>query len=283
MPDRTVDLIRFGMRTGQLGPALDRLTSESVEQSRRQRNDFPFAAWYPPVLLAACGAVVVLIAIYVLPKFARIFRDFKMPVPTPVLLLEEYEDRIWIAAVVAAVVLLICLGFQLRKIFRIDPPVTLLRSWRDRIAWRTPVVHALVRNRNLGDLCLSLADAVRAGHPLPNLLDDSARLSLNGVLRQRVLAWGERLRAGISPAESARAAGMPQLLVGMIATAGDNDGLADALAFLGRFYRDRFSLKREALRAAVIPVFTITIGVFVMAVALSLFVPMQELILKLSW
>jgi type II secretory pathway component PulF len=280
--DRDLGLIEYAAGAGLIGPTLDRLTSDDVGHARWQRNDQPFAAWYPLLMTAAWCAIVGLLGLFVAPKFVRIFHDFKMPLPGIFVFAESLFDWIWYLAGALLLVLLGALGLQLRKTIRITRQARALSRWRDELLWRLPIVHTLVRDRSTGDLCLALADSALLGYPLDLSLERSAHLSINGVTRRRTAVWAEGVRSGLSPADAARRARMPALLVGLMATVGQTGGLAEVLAFTGRFYHDRFLLRQEAVRAAVIPVFTLVMGVAVAAVALSVFVPMQDIVTRLA-
>jgi type II secretory pathway component PulF len=144
-------------------------------------------------------------------------------------------------------------------------------------------MHRLILDRNMSDICVSLGDSMKLGYPLDLSLERLGQLDLNAILQRRILTWADGLRAGMEASEAARRAQMPALLVGMSAGARNTADLAEVFSFVGRFHTDRFLLRREAIRAAIIPVFTLLMGVMVALVALAVFVPMQQLIVMNSW
>jgi type II secretory pathway component PulF len=228
-------------------------------------------------------AIVGLLGLFVAPKFKQILLDFHMQPPAIFQLFDSVSDWIWVAGPVIVIILLACLGMQIRQTVRIPAPIWVLRPWRDWLFWHLPILHGLIRDRNMSDICISLADSVQLGYPLEVSLERLGQLNVNTILRQRILNWADGLRAGIPPVQAARQAPMPHLLVGMMSSARDNAQLAEVLSFVGRFHADRFLLRREAIRGAVIPVFTIFFGIVVALMALWIFVPLQELVAKYSW
>jgi type II secretory pathway component PulF len=280
---RTLGLIDYATKVGSLPETLNRLAGEDLQSSRRQRNDQAFAAWYPALLLAVAAVCVSGLGIFVMPKFIQIFHDFHVTLPAMSLWILWVGDWSWILGPVILLMLILCMGFQLRQTVRINPPILLLSSWRDRIAWHLPLFHRLILDRNMSDICVALADSTKLGYPLNLSLERLGQLELNAVLQRRILTWADALRAGMNPTDAARHARMPALLVGMMAGARDTAALAEVFAFVGRFHTDRFLLRREAIRAAVIPVFTLIMGIMVALVALAIFVPMQQLIVMNSW
>ena len=68
----------------------------------------------------------------------------------------------------------------------------------------------------------------------------------------------------------------------MLATAVHTSDLAEILRFLGRYYGSRFSRSREVLLAAATPITAILLGLAVLWLALSIFVPMLTIIQSVS-
>jgi len=280
---RTIGLIDYADKSGGLGEALNRLVAEDLNTSRQQRNDQAFAAWYPPMMIAVMVLFLGLVGTFVVPRFVQILKDFRIDVPPVTQWIIWASDWVSIFCPVTVAILFLCLGFQLRQAATICPPIWVFRKWRDNIAWRLPLLHRFILDRNMADISVALADSVQLGYPLGESLERLKHLDLNSVLQRRISNWADALRAGMSPADAARAARMPKLLVGMMAPVRDTADLGEVFAFVGRFHTDRFLLRREAMRAAVIPVFTLIMGVIVALIALSIFVPMQQMAAKYSW
>jgi type II secretory pathway component PulF len=278
LPVRTVGLIEFADKTGQLGPTLHRLVDEELNRSRNARNDQAFAAWYPFLMFGLWTAVVSMFCVFVAPKFKQIFADFKVDLPLVFSFVWSLGDWIWIVGLMAALVMLCCLGWQLRRSLRNPPPVWVLSRLRGRIAWNLPLLRGLIRDRNMSDICICLADSLQLGYALDTALTRLAAIELNSVLRHRILNWANYLHGGMNPAEAARRARMPRMLVELLVTTADTPAMVEVLRFVGRFYTDRSAVRREAIRSAIIPVVTVLMGIAVATVALSIFIPLQRLI-----
>jgi type IV pilus assembly protein PilC len=275
---RQLGLLDFAEHGGKLPQALDRLIREHVGQSRQFHEKRALAYWYPPVLLLAGGVCIGLLGIFVFPRFVYILRDFKIPMPAITRwVIGGWEMIFWFLPVVLLGLLMMC-GLRLRDAMRIGRPNWFLRRVRDRIVWWLPLLHVAARDRAMSDLCASLADAAELGVPLDHALRRAEQLDLNLIVQRRVASWGDGIASGMLPAEAARKAGMPPLLVGMLSTARQADDAAEVFDFVARFYGSRFDRRRELLRGAYIPVVTLLMGLMVAAIALALFVPMQQLI-----
>jgi type II secretory pathway component PulF len=276
VPTRTVGLIAYAESTGRLPQTLHRLLRDDLRSSPQQRDDHAFAVWYPPVLLLVVAAVLGRLSLFVLPKFLSIFRDYRTPLPRLTgWVIGAFDWGIYLAAAVALLVL-VAAGGRLRQVIRGDKRTWLLQGPRDRLLWHLPVAGRMQRDRSLADLCDALADSTEQGYPLDVAVGRGQQLALNTVLLRQVSDWAGGLQAGLDPAAAATAAGLPPLVVGLIATGHGADATA-GLRFAARFYRSRFTLRRELLSAAYVPVVTLVMGIVVCLVALSMFLPLRDL------
>jgi type IV pilus assembly protein PilC len=158
------------------------------------------------------------------------------------------------------------------------PRPAVLEWLGDRLLWHLPVAGRMTRARGLADVCNVLADALGAGSSPVSALTDASELKLNGILRRRVRRWAERADAGLPLADAARAAGMPKLIVGLLATTAAGDDLPRVLRFLARYYESRFSRAAELLRSAAAPLLAVVFGALVLVVALAVMTPLVELV-----
>src|SRR5688572_28024994 len=85
------------------------------------------------------------------------------------------------------------------------------------------------------------------------------------------------MRQGADTADAAKAARLPDLLVGLLRTAAGAD-MAELLRFVARYYDGRFSRGVVLLRAALVPAAAIGTGVPVCLFVLSLYLPLIRLI-----
>jgi type IV pilus assembly protein PilC len=113
-------------------------------------------------------------------------------------------------------------------------------------------------------------------------LADASSTATNSVLRRRVEHWRALLESGQDIHHAARAAAMPALMVGMLATANQAAHSADILRFLARYYETRFSRIRALIHGAVIPIMVLIAGALVLLVMAGLFMPMVDMINSLA-
>lgn len=283
---RTVALIGAGERLGRLPQALAR----AVEEHRTRVGDDPsrneFARWYPIMMTTATLLIVAAIMIFVMPKFMQIFQDFGLRLPQSTRTLIRVADG-WadspIAPVAMAFLLIGVVGSAFYQAFGRarneggGDRIGLI----DEILWRLPVIHAIQRDRGLGDAMQTIADALRTGHSLPRAIDEATRLRINAVLRDRLARWRGAIEEGARADEAAHRAGLPKLVGGMIASGRGGDPAA-AVEFLAAYYGGRFSRTRELIRAAVVPAMALVFGGIVLFVVVAMYSPLVTMIDSLS-
>jgi type II secretory pathway component PulF len=276
IPRRAVAIAGAAERVGQLPQALGRLLAEERARAGADGSAMPFYHAYPVMMLVMVVGVLGMILVFIIPKFEQIFRDFGLPLPPVTRFVVEVGRDFGPLVLLVGVALLI--GYLGRWLWDITHPRRPLElRFLGRLVWYLPVAHGVARDRGLADACELLADALAAGSPADRALNEAASLRTNVVLRGRLEEWADLVASGVPLADAARSAGMPALLVGMLATARASDDAADVFAFLGRYYRARFSRTATLLEAAVVPAVSIGFGLVVGLICMGLFVPLVRL------
>ena len=280
LPPRDLALVQAGERTGQLAPTLRRLMHEQRDRLPRDLATGAFYRVYPVIMLLMLSGVVSLLMIVVVPRFQGILRDFGIPMPAITQwMIDIASDWSVPVFIFVGMILLIMMARTLAETF--VPPryrLKLLPGMIDRLIWSLPLFHSAARDQGLADVCQVLSDAVAAGMPLDGALGESSQLDINEVLRQRIEAWAAGVHQGLATETAARDAGLPRLLVGMLATGRAASDLPSVFGFLARYYQSRFSRLKLLLEGAIVPVVVFIMAGLVLAVALSLFLPMITLL-----
>jgi type IV pilus assembly protein PilC len=288
--DRDVSVIAAAEHIGRLPQALRRLVRDQqravAAENDRSSADIGFLRTYPLVMIASIGSAVSLFAIFVLPKYEQIMKDMgiKMP-PITWMTVSVLSDAGMPLALAIIILVLIASGRSLEQLIHSGarPRRPFFRRIRDYLAWMTPFLHGMERDKGLADAFDVIADGLSAGAPLNRAVAEATTLRVNDVLAGRLRQWWEQgLEAGLSASDAARNAGLPLFVSGMLAQMGMTASAEDLFRFLARYYRSRFSRTATALQAAAVPVMVIGFGILVALVALSVFMPMVSMIQSLS-
>lgn len=274
--DKTIALIHSAERNGNLSSVLHQIVDDYRAQTPNVIFNLSFQKVYAVSLFGIVGLVTWAVMIFVMPKFKAIAHDFGMNLPpVTIWLLEWGVSVVSVIAILGfflALLLLIQVGrdtFSPR--LRIGNP---LRDLLDMILWPMPLVGAMQRDRGLTDVCRVLAAATRVGRPLPAAIVEAAQPHLNSILRGRLLRWAEGIANGAEISYAARAAKLPGLFTGTLASARGSENLPAAFDFLARCYHTRFSRAMILIQNSFLPLMAVSMGLLVMFIALSIFMPM---------
>jgi type IV pilus assembly protein PilC len=149
----------------------------------------------------------------------------------------------------------------------------------DRTVLRLPILRDVVINANAARFSRTLAMLLRAGLPLTEIMDLVVRTTDNSVLRKEVEGVQRRLLDGEGLSAPMQSAGRyPQMLVQMVAVGEETGTLDGNLEITAEFYTREVDQKVDALTGMLTPALTIVIGLIVAFVALSLVMPMYQLV-----
>ncbi len=269
-PKIYVNMIRAGEAGGILESVLRYLT-EYMENTLALKEDIKSALIYPIILASAAGLSLIVLFVYVIPKFAVIFRGNSKAIPLITKLVIDFSQFLanygWFILLVLIVT--VCAG-----IFYIRSPEG--RSEWDRLRLQSWLLGDLLRKFETARFCRTLAALLKGGVPLLEALG-----TVQGVVGNRllVLAVGQvqvRVREGKGMAKPLSESGLfPALALNMIAVGEETGKLEIMLAEVASYYDQevRRTTKRltALLEPALILVMGLIIGVVVISMLLAIF------------
>lgn len=267
-----ISMIRIGEMTGRLTDVFLRL-NEHMEFERDVRERIKQAMRYPSFVMLAMVIAVVILNIFVIPVFAKVFAGFNAELPLLTRGLLAFSS--W---VVAWWPLLIAAGFAVAAAVRGH-----LRTPQGRYRWdarklKLPVVGDIILKSTLARFARSYALASRSGVPLVQALTVVAQTVDNAFIGSRI----EQMRDGIERGESiprcAAAAGVFTPVVLQMISVGEETGELDALLFeIADMYERETDYSIKGLSAAIEPILLAVIAALVLVLALGVFLPLWNL------
>lgn len=278
---------------GQLQPALASLVEEQEPTDPSDDSRIPYQRFYPLTLLLAITSILIFTTTFVLPKFREIFKDFRVALPPltqrVMALTSALTDSallVYLVPLVVLAIIYIPMSYYFHRVFLPYWQFPARIGLSQALRWWVPILHGIERDRSMAASAEFLARASAAGVPLPRALERTLHLPTNPFFRTRLRTWSSFLASGRTPADAARAAGLPGLLVGLLApgpgggSGAGEDALPATFDFLARYYRQRFSRTEILLRAAVEPVIVLFLGALVLAFAVATIAPLATLLNK---
>lgn len=267
-PRLYVNMIRAGEAGGVLDVVLDKL-NEFLESAKELKELVFSAMIYPVILLGTGGLSIVVLLIYVLPKFSAIFTEMgsTMPLPTQIIIgLSNAVKYYW--WMVALVFFLIWAAA--RSYVRTDEG----RYRFDEL--KLKLIGDLIRKIETARFARTLGTLLQSGVPLLQALNNSKDIINNRVIANSIdaVSKGAKEGQGIAvPLANARV--LPSLALSMIKV-GEETGQLDVmlLKVAGTYERSlKTAIKRfiSFLEPALILGMGLVIGFIVMSMLMAIF------------
>jgi general secretion pathway protein F len=266
----TVQMVSAGQATGRLEDALDQ-AYQFLERSRDFRSTLIGSLLYPAILLVASILSIVLLVVYVVPRFAVVFSSsgVLLPLPTRVLLAVSFFFREYGLFLLAAIALgYFAFSAALRR------PET-RRAWdRGKLGW--PLVGGVLTAIETSRVTRSLSSLLSGGVPILPAFVIAREVSGNLAIRDGMEAARLRVQGGAKVARAlAETTPVPEMAIQMIAVGEETGRLEAMLESVAETYEStaRRGLRNflTVLEPAVILGMGLMVGFIVFSMFLAIF------------
>ena len=250
--------------TGRLDTVLAQLAAD-LERDSAARRQIQSALTYPIVVLFVASAAMVVMSVFVLPKFSGLYRSLgaSLPLPTKMLLsFTDFMTNYWFVLVgVAAtifIVLIATVGGDRGK------------RRRDRLVMKLPLIGGLFHLISLERFCRVLAALARAGIPLPEALGVSADSTNNTVFQSQMVTVRDTLNRGGGLLEPMTESGLFPIAARQMIQVGERTGLlADQLLKAATYYEREVAFHMKRATDLFEPMIILFVGLIVGFVAVA--------------
>lgn len=218
-----INMVRAGEASGSLATIFERLAE--FERTRDDLRGYIVSSMIYPALLTTVGIASIFVLLnFVVPRFASIFSDPRMKIPTPTLVMLEVSKIVqayWLPAAVVLAAALIGLQSYIRTIAG--------RLWWDGFRLRLPLLGDALRKAETARFARAMATLVSASVPLVQSLGISRGILNNRKISNTLegIAQGVKRGEGLS-APLSRAGEFPPL-AGHLLAVGEETGHLDAM------------------------------------------------------
>ncbi len=267
-----ISMIRVGEMTGRLTEVFLRLT-EHMEFERDVRERIKQAMRYPIFVMIAMAMAVVILNIFVIPVFAKVFAGFNAQLPLITRGLIGFSN--WTLAWWPLLIALAVGGSVLVRSY--------LRTPEGRYRWdarkiKLPIVGDIVLKATLARFARSFALSSQSGVPLVQALTVVAQTVDNTFIGSRIEQMRDGIERGESISRCAAATGVFTPVVLQMINVGEETGELDNLLFeIAAMYERDTDYAIKGLSAAIEPILLAVIGVLVLLLALGVFLPLWNL------
>ncbi|MEY2420214.1 MAG: type pilus assembly protein PilC [Acidimicrobiaceae bacterium] len=264
-PPFYLGILRSAEVTGNLDVVLDEL-ADYLDRDIDVRQKVKAALVYPAVVLGMAIVVVIVLTVFVLPRFETFFEDFhaKLPLATRMLLsVSRFTGRWgWLVAIIFGGGLI-----GLTAYFRTPNG----RGKRDAIILRLPAAGDLMRHAIVERFCRIFGSMLVAGVAVPEALAITADATNNAVFRDGIMSARDEMMRGGGLAQPLNATNLFPSSARQMFRVGEETGTLDQqLATAATFFDRELDYKIKRFTALFEPAVIIFIGVVVGFVAIAM-------------
>ncbi|MHB2027472.1 MAG: type II secretion system F family protein [Acidimicrobiales bacterium] len=264
-PNFYVGILESAELTGNLDQVLNQL-ADYIERDEKARSKVKAALVYPIVVACMSVVTVLILTLFVLPRFTVFFKSLhaKLPLVTRMMMaMSGFVIHWWYAE--GALVLVLFVGFTAMR--RSDKG----RAQLDGLMLRLPVVGDLTQTAILERVCRILSSMLRAGVDLPRSMAVTADSTNNAVYYNALQVIREAMMEGQGLAGPIARSGLFPGAARQMFRVGEETGTLDQqLDVAATYYNRELDSKLERATALFEPAIIIFMGVVVGFVAVAL-------------
>ncbi|MEI6302588.1 MAG: type II secretion system F family protein [Betaproteobacteria bacterium] len=267
-----VSMIRVGEMTGRLEEVFLSLY-QHLEFEKFMRDQVKAALRYPSFVIAAMAGAIVIVNLFVIPTFAKVFSGFGAELPLMTRSLIGFSSFMvnqgWLLAIIIAGALFL---------FRNWISTTKGRFTWDRFKLRIPLAGKIVRKATLARFSRSMALALKSGVPITQALSVVAQTVDNALIVAKIEGMREGVERGDSILRTAAATGVfTPVVMQMIAVGEESGSLDEMMQEVADLYRQEVEYEIRTLGQQIEPILLFFLAILVLILALGIFLPIWDL------
>ena len=267
-----LSMVKVGEMTGRLEEVFLRLF-DHLEFDRDMRERVKTALRYPTFVVIAMAIAMVVVNIFVIPKFATVFKSFgaELPLMTRILLATSAFTVQWWPAFAGAGVLGV-FGFR-----------AWTRTVNGRLMWdryklRLPIAGKIILKGTMARFARSFALSLRSGVPIVQALTVVSQTADNAYLSLRIEQMRDGVERGESILRTSTAANVfTPMVLQMIAVGEETGAIDDLMDEIAQMYEREVDYELKTLSSQIEPILITFLGVMVLILALGIFLPIWDL------
>lgn len=267
-----VSMVRVGESTGMLETIFIRMY-EHLEFEKFMRDQIKAALRYPSFVLMAIAIAIVVINIFVIPAFAKVFEGFgaELPLMTRVLIgFSDFMVNYWLYLLLSLVGIIYAFKAWLAS--------NSGRHLWDKTKLNIPVAGKVIQTGTLGRFARSFSLAYRSGVPIVQTMTLVAETIDNHYIADKVKQMRSRIEGGDSVHLAAVNAGIFTPMVLQMIAVGEESGSLDVLMQeVADMFQSDVEYELKALGTKIEPIMIGLLGIMVLILALGIFLPIWDL------
>ena len=267
-----INMVRVGETTGMLETVFLRLF-DHLEFERFMHDQIKSALRYPTFVVIAMGVAIIVVNIFVIPAFAKVFQSFgaELPLLTRALLsFSKFMVASWPFILVGSIGAI--------YLFRQYIATTIGKFKWDSFKLKTPLAGKIIHKATMARFARSFALASKSGVPITSGLKLVAQTADNDYISSKIEQMRDGVERGESILRTATNSGVfNPVVLQMIAVGEESGSLDDLMQEVADMYQRDVEYEIKTLGAQIEPILIVFLGVMVLILALGIFLPIWDL------
>ncbi|HUB91680.1 MAG TPA: type II secretion system F family protein [Dyella sp.] len=267
------NLVRAGESAGVLDTILDTVATYK-EKTESIKGKIKKALFYPIMVMVVAVAVIMIMLLFVVPVFAKTFKDAgaQLPAPTQLLVtMSQFMQEYWwlvLGSIAGSIVAMIMAKKRSVK----------FAHFLDRVTLKLPVMGNILRQSAIARFSRTLGVTFKAGVPLVEAMDAVAGATGSVVYAEAVHQMRDDVAVGHQLQLAMRQTGLfPNMVTQMVAI-GEESGALDHMLFkCAEFYEEEVSNAVDSLASLLEPLMMVILGTVVGGIVIALYLPIFKL------
>ena len=271
--DLYVNMVAAGEAGGILDTILMRLAT-FMEKNDALVRKVKGAMIYPGVIMSVAAIAIVVLLVFVIPVFEKMFASVGMALPLPtrvVIGMSRFLQDYW-WAVIAGLVMLV---YSVKKYYATPEGKLSI----DRTLLKMPVLGDVLRKSAVSRFTRTLGTLIGSGVSILDGLEITAKTAGNRVIQDAIMesrasiAGGETISAPLQKSQV-----FPPMVISMIAVGEQTGGLDEMLSKIADFYDEEVDAAVSALLSMMEPIMIVFLGVVVGGMVVAMYLPIFDMI-----
>jgi type IV pilus assembly protein PilC len=268
-----VALVSAGEVGGILDTIMNRLGAY-IEKTMKLKKKVKGAMVYPAAVLGITIMVVIVLMVFVIPIFKKMFEDFGSQLPGPtqlVVTISDFMTGYW-WAIIPVVIGVITVS---RKLLSTEKGTVIF----DDVILKAPIFGPLIRKQAIAKFTRTLSTMITSGVPILDGLEIVAKTSGNKTIERAILMTKVRISEGKTIAEPLAESGVFPSMVCQMITVGETTGALDVmLSKIADFYEDEVEMAVNSLTTLLEPIMMVFLGGTVGFLLVCMYLPIFRLV-----
>ncbi len=268
-----IAMIKAGEQGGMLTKVLDRICIH-LEKEQEINNKVKFAAIYPSAICVATFIALLIVMVFIIPSFEKLFESSGslLPLPTRILLVtSRFVARYWLFIGIMFVAIMIGLRTYLKSV----PG----NYYKTKFVMSIPMIGKTVVGLATARFARIMGALLQSGIPLLSALQISEEVVGNVLLKDALIKARNRMVAGASMSDPLYNSGLfKPMIIQMIKTGEETGTLDEMLTKIADFYEKETYYLLESLLAFLEPVLVFAVAILVGGVVVATILPVFSML-----